>query len=245
MSRYVKIGADGNLVYAPAAIRTENEYITNPSEADYNANGYYVLDETQPECGEGYRIAWGAYKVVDNKVVRSYTLKQEIDNWVEPDYEYRIVSDEWVEKDDCFERVVVTKKVVNEGKDSELQDGYHWEVSSEDEGDDTITVHWVQVEDEQNPEPYYPTSGETTYSKLKIEIALFKLGKLAKFEEFLKSKTIENELGETRTLKQFYDVANDLTTGNEYYEQYKAEALAYLEMTEEEAAAILANCIQA
>lgn len=244
MARFVKIGEDGNIIDAPAAIRTEDEFITNPSETDYNANGYYVLDDTQPECGEGYRISWGAYKVEDNKVVRAYTLKPEVDNWVEPDYEYRIISDEWVEKDECFERVVVTKKIVNEGKDAELQDGYHWEIGSEEEGEESITIHWVQVQDAPEPEPYVPTTGETTYSKLKLEIALFNMGKLSKFEEFLMSKTIENEQGEKRTLKQFYDVANDLTTGNTYYEQYKEEAFTCLGMTEDEANALLANCIQ-
>lgn len=242
MAKFVKIINDGaNIEDAPASIRTDEIFIYRPTTEEYNQNGYFELDESIPDCGEGYRISWGNYTVQDNKVVRAYTLKPEVDNWVEPDYEYRIISDTWVEKDDCFERVVVTKRIINEGKDGELPEGYHWEIVSEEEDEETITIHWQAVQNPPEPEPYVP---QTTYSKLKLEVALFQLGKLAKFEEFLTSKTLTNDNGDTRTLKEFYNVANDLTTGNVYYEQYKAEAIAFLEMTEEEVDALLAQCVQ-
>lgn len=243
MARFVKIINDGaDIVNAPSAIDTPEEHIANPKESTLNEYGYYRLSEVIPEVPEGYRISWGKYEVENNEVVRRYTYKQEIDNFVAPEYEYRIVSDEWVEKEDCFERVVVTKKVVNVGNEDEAAEGYHYEISYEEESDDAITVYWVAVENPPEPEPYVPVY---IYSKLKIEVALFQIGKLSKFEEFLTTNSITNELGETRTLKQFYDAANDLSTDNEMYAKYKSDVLAYLEMTEEEGDALLSQCVAA
>lgn len=237
--RFVKVIDDGAAIEnAPATLRTEEKFISNPTEADYNAAGFYELDETVPEVEPGFRISWGKYVEADNKVVRTYVIKPEVDEWVEPEYEYRIISDTWEEREDCFYRVVVTKRIVNVGKDEPCPEGFHYEVEREEEDDETITVYWVKVADPVPPPP--PT---IAYSKLKLEVALFHLGLLGKFETFLTENSITNEMGETRSLKEFYATANDLETGNAYFEEYKAKAIEALGISAEEAEAILAQCV--
>lgn len=67
-----------------------------------------------------------------------------------------------------------------------------------------------------------------TFSKLKLELALFKFGLLDKLYAFLDANTISNDFGQTITLRHAYDIANELTEGHELFKPYLAMAQSAL-----------------
>lgn len=58
------------------------------------------------------------------------------------------------------------------------------------------------------------------FSRLNLELALFKAGLLERLDEFLLSTTITNEMGQRITLKRAYDLANELNEGHELFVPY-------------------------
>jgi len=82
-----------------------------------------------------------------------------------------------------------------------------------------------------------------TFSKLKVEYALFQMGKLAALNTWIDSVQLSNTAGtETVSLRHFYDKANDLKENNPMFKPYFAAACAALGMTAEAASAMLDQC---
>lgn len=80
-----------------------------------------------------------------------------------------------------------------------------------------------------------------TFSKLKLEYALFKLGKLADFFKFLDETTMTNDLGESITLRHFYDTANDLSERHEMFRPYINNIISSLGLSDKQADEFLEN----
>lgn len=80
-----------------------------------------------------------------------------------------------------------------------------------------------------------------TLSKLKLELALLKRGKLAALDAFLDGTELA---GSGFMLRRFYDLANELREDDANFAPYLAAAKAALGVADAEAEAILAEAVQ-
>ena len=80
-------------------------------------------------------------------------------------------------------------------------------------------------------------------SKLALESALFKLGLLDRFDAFIDSIEIENDLGQKVKARRFYDQANELRERHPLFKPYYAAGLKALGLTEDEGDALLDQCV--
>ena len=96
------------------------------------------------------------------------------------------------------------------------------------------TEHWIDSMPEQTTR---------VFSKMYLELALFKAGLLEAVDNFIESQTITNEYGQTLPLRRIYDTALTFSEDNEYFKQYKAELQAQLGLTDVQVDAILAASI--
>ena len=96
------------------------------------------------------------------------------------------------------------------------------------------TDHWIDSIPEQNTR---------VFSKMYLELALFKAGLLEAVDNFIDSQTITNEQGQTLPLRRLYDTALTFSEDNEYFNKFKSELQAILGLTDEQVEEILSNCI--
>ena len=96
------------------------------------------------------------------------------------------------------------------------------------------TDHWIDSIPEQNTR---------VFSKMYLELALFKAGLLEAVDNFIDSQTITNEQGQTLPLRRLYDTALTFSEDNEYFDKFKSELQTILGLTDEQVEEILSNCI--
>lgn len=82
-----------------------------------------------------------------------------------------------------------------------------------------------------------------TYSKLKLEMAMFQIGKTQEFDDFIDNTILSNDFGQTAPLRKFYDQANDLKSNNQYFETYSKLGQQFLGIDDNMAQQILSSCI--
>ena len=96
------------------------------------------------------------------------------------------------------------------------------------------TDHWIDSIPEQNTR---------VFSKMYLELALFKAGLLEAVDNFIDSQTITNEQGQTLPLRRLYDTALTFSEDNEYFDKFKSELQTILGLTDGQVEEILSNCI--
>ena len=90
---------------------------------------------------------------------------------------------------------------------------------------------------------YDPVLGHRVFSKMYLELALFKAGLLQAADTFIDSQSITNEQGQTMPLRRLYDTALTFSEDNEYFGQFKAALQTQLGLADEQVEAILAASI--
>lgn len=85
------------------------------------------------------------------------------------------------------------------------------------------TDHWIDSMPEQTGR---------VFSKMYLELALFKAGLLAQVDSFIDSQSITNEQGQTMPLRRLYDTALTFSEDNEYFGQFKSELQTILGLTD-------------
>ena len=89
----------------------------------------------------------------------------------------------------------------------------------------------------------YPIDrGRRVFSKLYLELALFKAGLLSAVDAFIDSQVISNDQGQTMPLRRAYDTALTFSEDNEYFSQFKTALQTQLGLTDEQIEAILSQC---
>lgn len=236
---YAKIGEDGSLIEAPNPLKTDTETIINPTKEKYEQYGYFPVDPTEPGIEEGYRRTGRAWYFDEpTKTIRvRVTDKKVIDVRPEVDDHHRIYDCQWEETETEIIAHYRVFEVIDVPPTEPPQEGYEWTKAGEDvdEEAETITVRYEQV-----PLPPPPVF---RYSKLKLEVAMAKMGKLDAFDAFIDGLDLDLGDGVTVKARRFYDQANDLASDNPLFAPYKAKAAEALGITPEEADAILAQCI--
>ena len=96
------------------------------------------------------------------------------------------------------------------------------------------TDNWIDSIPEQNTR---------VFSKMYLELALFKAGLLEAVDNFIDQQTITNEQGQTLPLRRLYDTALTFSEDNEYFDKFKSELQTILGLTDEQVEEILSNCI--
>ena len=96
------------------------------------------------------------------------------------------------------------------------------------------TEHWIDTMPEQTGR---------AFSKMYLELALFKAGILAQVDNFIDSQSITNEQGQTMPLRRMYDTALTFSEDNEYFSQFKTALQTQLGLTNEQVEAILAASV--
>ena len=96
------------------------------------------------------------------------------------------------------------------------------------------TEHWIDSMPEQTGR---------VFSKMYLELALFKAGLLAQVDQFIDSQSITNEQGQTMPLRRLYDTALTFSEDNEYFGQFKTALQAQLGLADEQVEEILAASI--
>ena len=115
--------------------------------------------------------------------------------------------------------------------------GQHWERDGKiTTGGDCWLWHYVLVDD--------PPPAPRVFSKLYLELALFKAGLLAAVDAFIDAKTITNDKGETMPLRRVYSTAITFSEENEYFAPFLAEAKQTLGVDDATAEAILAAAVE-
>ena len=96
------------------------------------------------------------------------------------------------------------------------------------------TDHWIDSMPEQTGR---------VFSKMYLELALFKAGLLQAADAFIDSQSITSEQGQTMPLRRLYDTALTFSEDNEYFSQFKAALQAQLGLADEQVEAILAASV--
>ena len=84
-----------------------------------------------------------------------------------------------------------------------------------------------------------PEQTTRVFSKMYLELALFKAGLLEAVDNFIDSQTITNEQRQTLPLRRLYDTALILSEDNEYFNQFKTAIQEQLDLTDEYVETIL------
>lgn len=83
-----------------------------------------------------------------------------------------------------------------------------------------------------------------TFSKLRLEDALFRAGVLDAVDAFIDSQTITNEQGQTMPLRRKYQTANDFSEAHPLFVQFKTALQQALGWTDEQVEAVLAEAAE-
>lgn len=104
----------------------------------------------------------------------------------------------------------------------------------------TATDHYVWehvLADDPPPPP-------RVFSKLKLELALFKAGLLPAVDSFIDAQTITNEKGETMPLRRAYSTALTFAEDNEYFAPFLSAVKTALGIDDATAEAILSASVE-
>lgn len=117
------------------------------------------------------------------------------------------------------------------------EQGRHWQKTGRIV---TATDHYVWehvLADDPPPPP-------RVFSKLKLELALFRAGLLPAVDAFIDSQTITNGQGETMPLRRAYSTALTFAEDNEYFAPFLAAAKTALGIDDATAGAILSASVE-
>jgi len=117
------------------------------------------------------------------------------------------------------------------------EQGKHWQKT----GKIVITIDyyiWEYVLVDDPPDP------PRVFSKLKLELALFKAGLLPAVDAFIDAQTITNENGETMPLRRAYSTALTFAEDNEYFAPFLAAVKTTLGIDDATAEAILSVSVE-
>ena len=89
-----------------------------------------------------------------------------------------------------------------------------------------------------------PPHPPRVFSKLKLELALFKAGLLPAVDAFIDAQTITNEKGETMPLRRAYSTALTFSEDNEYFAPFLAAVKSTLGIDDATAEAILSASVE-
>ena len=117
------------------------------------------------------------------------------------------------------------------------EQGKHWQRTGKIKDADTYYFwEYVLVDD--------PTPPPRVFSKLKLELALFKAGLLPAVDAFIDSQTITNEQGETMPLRRAYSTALTFAEDNEYFAPFLTEIKSTLGIDDATAEEILSASVE-
>ena len=124
--------------------------------------------------------------------------------------------------------------------DTELglpEQGKHWQRTGKIKDADTYYFWEYVLVDDPPPPP-------RVFSKLKLELALFKAGLLPAVDSFIDAQTITNEQGETMPLRRAYSTALTFAEDNEYFAPFLAAIKSTLGIDDATAEAILSASVE-
>ena len=110
-----------------------------------------------------------------------------------------------------------------------------------DSADDWTDCEYAATE-EENEARVIPAS--RTFSKLRIEDALFRAGVLDAADAFVDAQTITNEHGQTMPLRRKYQTANDFSEAHPLFAQFKAALQTELGWTDAQVESVLAASVK-
>ena len=117
------------------------------------------------------------------------------------------------------------------------EQGKHWQRTGKIKDADT-NYFWEYILVDDPPPP------PRVFSKLKLELALFKAGLLPAVDSFIDSQTIANEQGETMPLRRAYSTALTFAEDNEYFAPFLAAIKSTLGIDDATAEAILSASVE-
>lgn len=115
--------------------------------------------------------------------------------------------------------------------------GKHWQRTGKIKGSDTYYIWEYVLVDDPPPRP-------RVFSKLKLELALFKAGLLPAVDTFIDAQTITNENGETMPLRRAYSTALTFAEDNEYFAPFLAAIKTTLNIDDATVEAILSASVE-
>lgn len=117
------------------------------------------------------------------------------------------------------------------------EQGKHWQKTGRIvSATDHYVWEYVLVDD--------PPPPPRVFSKLKLEIALFKAGLLPAVDSFIDSQTITNEQGETMPLRRAYSTALTFAEDNEYFAPFLAAIKSTIGIDDATAEEILSASVE-
>lgn len=155
------------------------------------------------------------------------TIHRERD-WIEDKYVQQPASADWAQAG--YLRLHDTDPGLHE-------QGKHWERTGKIKDADTYCFWEYVLVDDPPPPP-------RVFSKLKLELALFKAGLLPAVDAFIDSQTITNEKGETMPLRRAYSTALTFAEDNEYFAPFLAAIKSTLGIDDATAEAILSASVE-
>lgn len=117
------------------------------------------------------------------------------------------------------------------------EQGKHWERTGKIVDADTCFFWEYVLVDDPPPAP-------RVFSKLKLELALFKAGLLPAVDAFIDSQTITSEKGETMPLRRAYSTALTFAEDNEYFAPFLAAVKTTLGIDDATAEEILSASVE-
>lgn len=113
----------------------------------------------------------------------------------------------------------------------------HWQRTGKIKDADTYFFWEYVLVDDPPPPP-------RVFSKLKLELALFKAGLLPAVDTFIDAQTITNEKGETMPLRRAYSTALTFAEDNEYFAPFLSAVKTALGIDDATADAILSASVE-
>ena len=117
------------------------------------------------------------------------------------------------------------------------EQGKHWQRTGKIKDAGTYYFWEYVLVDDPPPPP-------RVFSKLKLELALFKAGLLPAVDAFIDAQTITNEKGETMPLRRAYSTALTFAEDNEYFAPFLAAIKSTLGIDDATAEAILSASVE-
>ena len=227
-----------------------------------------VVVDNPPELKEGQEIIEDHWDDDGETYTHVYTVRKIVDVPPELADNQFIYDDHWDDDGETRTHVYDVWTLVDE-KPEEQEGKVIRDYGFEDNAETKTRTHIYKVktliderpEDDPDGNYYYVEDGEDEtetevikryryvekvwrkFSKLYLEAALFKIGKLDAFDAFIDTLTMKNELGQEVGLRRFYNQANELGENHPMFKPYYAAALTALDLTPEQGEAILEECI--
>ena len=198
-------------------VYTVRRVIDNPPELEPNQ---FIYEDHWEDDGETKTHVYDVWTLIDNK-------PEESDNTI-----IRDLGTEDDPKTKTRTHKYVVKTLIDDKPQDDPEGNFYYVPDGEEETDTQVVRRYRYVEKVWR-----------RFSKMYLEAALFKIGKLDEFDAFIDSLTMKNDLGQEVSLRRFYDQANDLGENHPMFKPYYRKALEALDLTEEQGEEILQSCI--